>query len=331
MDGYPGDSAGYFPEVGDILVNSRTCFFLILALGFGAMGYTTTAAARDSSVLFDVKGDVAGVDLVVGSAFDEEGIQLNDAGKELLSQFMQRIGLSPTAQVSIRGYADSAAAAQNDDRQSYGRALEVKASLLTLGFPREGIASLAGMKSTAADEDEGGGSESPQKGMVQVRVMGTTPAPGGGSARPETLTASSVLAAEVAQTQVAPGRFALGLGYPDVRARVALGYGVNLDAKFAFEQGIQVYSGRLAWNFYDLGPFKTMVGAEGGYALFNGVDSLNGNAVVFEGFLGLEYPFARRLRLSVDAGLASIQASSMGSTDTTTDIIYNTALYIYLF
>lgn len=130
----------------------------------------------------------------------------------------------------------------------------------------------------------------------------------------------------------APERCAVGLGYPDVRLRVALIDGIDVEAKFAFEQGIQVYSGRLYWNFWNLGPLIVVVGAEEGYARFDGgYGSVNGDGSFTEGFLGLEYPFAKRLRLSVDAGPARIQATSEGYTYTSTQLIYNTALYIYLF
>jgi len=128
-----------------------------------------------------------------------------------------------------------------------------------------------------------------------------------------------------------PRRFAIGLGFPDVRARAALVYGLDVEGKFAFEQGIQVYSGRVYWNFCDFGPLKAELGAEGGYGQFNIVGGLDGGGPVYGGFLGLEYPFEHRFCLSVDAGPYRVGASSLGYTYQTTQLVFNTALYIYLF
>jgi hypothetical protein len=128
-----------------------------------------------------------------------------------------------------------------------------------------------------------------------------------------------------------PNRFAIGLGFPDIRARAALIYGFDLEGKFAFEQGIQVYTCRVYWNFWDFGTLKAELGAEGGYGQFNVIGGLNGGGPVFGGFLGLEYPFAHRFCLSVDAGPYRVEASSLGYTYQTTQLVFNTALYIYLF
>jgi hypothetical protein len=128
-----------------------------------------------------------------------------------------------------------------------------------------------------------------------------------------------------------PKRFAIGLGFPDVRARTAVAYGLDLEGKFAFEQGIEVYTGRLYWNFCDFGPLKAELGAEGGYGQFNIIGGLNGGGPVYGGFFGLEYPFAHCFCLSVDAGPYRVEASSEGYAYQTTQLVFNTALYIYLF
>jgi hypothetical protein len=126
-------------------------------------------------------------------------------------------------------------------------------------------------------------------------------------------------------------RVALGVGYPDLRARVGLSEKVDAEGKFAFSEGVQVYSARLYWNFVDLGPLKFTAGAEGGWLKFDGVETLSGSGSVAGGFVGLEYPFAKRFRLSLDAGPAWMQASAEGQTFASTDIVYNTALYFYLY
>lgn len=133
------------------------------------------------------------------------------------------------------------------------------------------------------------------------------------------------------QNDTAAQRFSLGLGYPDVRARVALAHGWDLEGKFAFEQGIQVYSGRVYWHCLDFGPVDVDLGGEGGWGQFDDIDSLSGGGPVYGAFLGLEYPFARRFKLSVDAGPYRVQAKSEGYSYQTTQLVFNTALYIFVF
>lgn len=124
---------------------------------------------------------------------------------------------------------------------------------------------------------------------------------------------------------------AVGVGYPDVRLRLGFGDGWNAEAKGAFGEGLQIYSGRLYWDFAKVGPLLAMAGAEAGVAEFANVDSVTGSGFYGEAFVGLEYPFAHRLRLSVDAGPARLQAASGGQTYASTDVIFNTALYFYFF
>jgi hypothetical protein len=134
-----------------------------------------------------------------------------------------------------------------------------------------------------------------------------------------------------ASANAGPQGLALGVGYPDLRARMGLSERVDGELKFAFGEGVQVYSGRLYWNFADLGPLRFTAGAEAGWLKFDGVDTLSGTGVVASGFFGLEYPFAKRFKLSLDAGPAWMQASAEGQTFASTDIVYNTALYFYLY
>lgn len=291
------------------------------------------AADEDRSLLYDAKGAVAGLDLEVGAAFDTDSVQLNDFGKAMLAQFIQRISQDPTTKLAVYGYSDTEADKSHDRRQSYGRALEVKASMSMLGFPVDSVVSVVGLgaSGSVAEKDEG----ARQDGRVEVRIVGMLPqhlgVAGPGAVIYHEAKSPAKTGEQEGGDQGPPARFALGMGYPDVRARLALGAGWDLEGKAGLEQGIQVYSGRLYWNCLDLGPLKAELGAEGGYAQFNGVDTLDGNAVIMGGFVGLEYPFARRLRVSVDVGPAYIQASSQGYSYSTTEIVYNTALYLYLF
>lgn len=287
--------------------------------------------AASPAVLVDAGGAPAGLDLAVGAAFDVGSVQLNGDGKALLDRFIRQLGQNPTARITIVGYADSAAAKSGDNRQSFGRALEVKASLLTMGFPAEGILRVAGLPSAVPSPDDSDDDGGPSPGLVQVRVDGVTPVSARAREAAPAAPGATGSPAPPAEAPAGLGRWSLGLGYPDLRARLALGDSWDVEAKVAVEPGIQVYSGRLYWNPFNVGPFKALLGAEGGYAMFQGVDALNGDAVIVEGFAGLEYPFTRRFGLSFDVGPARIQAASEGSSITSYQLIYNTALYVYLF
>jgi len=133
--------------------------------------------------------------------------------------------------------------------------------------------------------------------------------------------------AEAADTT---SRLAIGVGYPDVRLRLDVAWGLDLEAKGAFGQGQQAYSGRLIWNYWDLGPFKMTLGGEGGMVILDGIDTLNGNGPFGYGFVGMEYPIGP-FRLSADIGDAYMSATTSGHSYSTTDIIYNTALYFFIF
>lgn len=315
---------------------------LSLALAWSACAH----ADGDGGLVLDVNGAVAGVNMAVGTEFEDGSVQLNDDGKAKLALFLQRANLGPSERLTVTGFADEAAAAANDKRQSFGRALEVKASLLMLGFAADSIGPVTG----SADPGSQEAPEVGDAGLVEVRVVGRTvaaPAADAAAARasssamasgvtaaaaasPGTAAGVSAAAAAAPDAQ-APARFALGLGYPDLRARLTLGTSWDLEAKVAVEQGIQVYTGRIYWNPFSVGPIKALLGVEGGYGMFQGVDDLNGDALILGGFVGLEYPFSRRLGVSFDVGPACIQAQSEGISVTSYELVYNTALYIYLF
>jgi hypothetical protein len=166
------------------------------------------------------------------------------------------------------------------------------------------------------------------------RADSSAPAPVSASAEN---TALAPLPAPVQPPAAAPAptadmsSLAVGVGYPDLRLRFGLGPHWSLEAKGAFAQGLQIYSGRVSWDFGHVGPLRALLGAECGWAKFDGLDSISGNGVYGEGFAGLEYPFARRLRLTVDVGPAWLQASAQDHSLSTVDVIFNTALYFYLF
>jgi hypothetical protein len=138
-------------------------------------------------------------------------------------------------------------------------------------------------------------------------------------------------APDAAPAQGGAGTVAFGVGYPDLRLRVGLASRVDSEFKFAFSQSLQIYSARLILKLADVGPLNATAGLEGGWARFDGLDQVSGDGTVAAAFVGLEYPFAQRLRLSVDIGPAWLKASDNNLSYNSTVLVYNTALYFYLF
>jgi hypothetical protein len=126
-------------------------------------------------------------------------------------------------------------------------------------------------------------------------------------------------------------RFAVGVGYPDLRARVSLIHGLDLEAKVALASGEQAYSGRLYINPISLGSVDFDLGGEGGFLNFNGIDTISGHGSYGEPFVGVEYRFSKQWRITVDIGPALINVDSGGTSVSEWEWTYNTALYVWLF
>lgn len=142
-------------------------------------------------------------------------------------------------------------------------------------------------------------------------------------------TASASASTPTAESSSEPLRFAVGVGYPDVRLR----YDIKdwaVEAKGSFGTGVQIYSGRLSWDFMPVGPLKALVGAEGGWIKFDSIDTISGTGTYGQLFVGLEYPFAKRLKLEVDGGPLFVQLYAEGQSVRTGDLVFNAALYLYL-
>ena len=136
--------------------------------------------------------------------------------------------------------------------------------------------------------------------------------------------------ADAAQGDVAPSKFALGVGYPDLRERMNLFAGVDEELKAAFADGEQAYSGRVYILPARFGQARLVIGGEGGVLEFNGRSSLDGYGFFAEPFVGLDYRFGPCL-VNVDLGPAWIQLFDQGQTMQTWKWTYNTALYFFLF
>jgi hypothetical protein len=126
-------------------------------------------------------------------------------------------------------------------------------------------------------------------------------------------------------------RFAIGVGYPDLRARVRIIPDLDAELKVALAQGEEAYAGRLYLNPYSLGPLDLDLGVEAGFLNFNGVDSISGSGSYAEPFIGLEYRFLKRWRAAVDLGPTWINLSSSGQDLQDMEWTLNAALYCWLF
>lgn len=128
----------------------------------------------------------------------------------------------------------------------------------------------------------------------------------------------------------APSKFAIGVGYPDLRERMNLFPGLDEELKAAFADGEQAYAGRLYLLPAQFGRARLSIGGEGGVVEFNGRDALDGYGFFAEPFVGLDYRFGICM-VNVDLGPAWIQLFAQGQTMQTWKWTYNTALYFFLF
>lgn len=145
---------------------------------------------------------------------------------------------------------------------------------------------------------------------------------------------STAVDAAAASTTVAasaePSTVALGVGYPDVRLRYDFHPDWALEAKGSFGNGLQVYSGRLSYDFVKIGPLMALAGGEAGWIKFDGIDTVSGSGGYGQVFVGLEYPFASRLKLEADGGPLFAQLNAEGQSVKTGDLVFDAALYLYL-
>jgi hypothetical protein len=150
------------------------------------------------------------------------------------------------------------------------------------------------------------------------------------------LSASAAVAeaAPLNASSVAPqphgSRLAFGLGYPDQRLRWEAGNGWALEAKTSFMEGLQTYGGRVNYTLGTLGAVKTVVGGELAWLKFDGLDTMSGTGQSAQAYFGLELPFAGRWGLQADAGPLWVQLTSEGQSVVASDLVFNAALYFYI-
>lgn len=129
----------------------------------------------------------------------------------------------------------------------------------------------------------------------------------------------------------AADRFALGIGYPDIRERTTLISGLDLEFKVALADQLQGYSSRLYVMPYKTHGLRLGVGGEGGVLSLGGRQGVNGDGFFAGGFAGFDFKWGARWMVNADIGPLWMQLNSQGQTLETVDWVYNTALYFYLF
>jgi hypothetical protein len=134
-----------------------------------------------------------------------------------------------------------------------------------------------------------------------------------------------------ASTPAQPGVFALGVGFPDIRARYDFSTRFDVELKAAGETSTQAYSARLYFRALRWNELGAYAGAESGYLRFDGVYSLDGTGFFAEPFVGAEYFIDKRWFLNVDIGPAFVNVSSDGENIGEWQWTVNTALYYTLF
>jgi hypothetical protein len=123
----------------------------------------------------------------------------------------------------------------------------------------------------------------------------------------------------------------LGIGYPDLRARVRVWGPLDLEMKYALGDGVQAYSGRVYGRLWRTGGLQFQVGAEAGLLSFNAVESLSGNGSFYQAFAGAEYALGRRVALSADIGPAIVNVSDGKVSVSGLEWVYTTAFYFRVF
>lgn len=122
-----------------------------------------------------------------------------------------------------------------------------------------------------------------------------------------------------------------GIGWPDVRVRFNLWRAIDGEAKVAFEEGIQAYGGRLYAQTARLGALAVLLGVEGGWVHFDGIESLGGDGHYGQAFAGLQYTVSERWAVTADIGPAFMNVNAEGYSQQSQGWVYNTALYFRIF
>ncbi|MEW6557302.1 MAG: hypothetical protein AB1349_08105 [Elusimicrobiota bacterium] len=121
----------------------------------------------------------------------------------------------------------------------------------------------------------------------------------------------------------------IGLGYPYVSLKYGLSTNISIEGRYAFGKGINVYGGRLYYNFNPDDRLVKYIGMEHNYVLFEQED-VSGDGYVGVGFIGVEYFIKNNLSLNMDLGISYSKLSD--KTDVSVegiDYLLNVGVNIY--
>ncbi len=96
-------------------------------------------------------------------------------------------------------------------------------------------------------------------------------------------------------------RLGIGLGYPYVSLKYGLLSNLGLELRGAFDIGIQIYGGRVYYNFNPKNKIVIYSGFEYDYLTYNTSD-ISGQGYLAVLFLGGEYFINKKLSLTLDFG-----------------------------
>jgi len=123
-------------------------------------------------------------------------------------------------------------------------------------------------------------------------------------------------------------KLGLGLGWPYFGLKYNFSKRINSEFRWATGEGINVYAGRVYWNFYCDEKMKGFTGLEGGYIGFDTLE-MEGNGYEGSVFLGGEYYLTKRLSLELDLSPAFIGLKSDDYRVSGVEFIANISIYYY--
>jgi hypothetical protein len=304
--------------------NSKTKFVFLTAIIF-CIQMPLFSDVTAITVLHDALGEVAGYRLSSSLIFEKLSSSLSDEGTASLVQLHKRLEQKPFIKISIYGYSDSTCSDEANQILSLAHAQAVNSYLLHLGLPADRIDEVKGLGSSDPIADNSTEEGRRLNRRVELRFVGMTPM------RAVIIPTQTSIPAEASATSEEPPRVSFGVGYPDLRLRARIWGGLDGEFKFAFDDAVQVYSGRIYYTFWKWWVFDFNVGAEVGFLNFSGIETLSGNGSFYEPFVGLRYKFNKYFNLTSEVGPAFINVSSGGVSFSNTDTIVTTAIYFYLF
>ncbi len=101
------------------------------------------------------------------------------------------------------------------------------------------------------------------------------------------------------------GKIGIGLGYPYLSLKYGLTQNLSLETRGAFGDGINVYGGRLYYNFNPNDMIVISIGGERDYVSFD-TDGTSGKGYIGYGFISGEYFIFQEFTLNLDVGPAFI-------------------------